>query len=90
MLFMERTAFHLRLTAFVSALVLFFMLADNLDLPDYVPCTTPMNITISLNGVPYPIHPLDLTFTSGDVQDPTLCVGALQAIDLTTAEMYAV
>ncbi|KAF9521205.1 hypothetical protein BS47DRAFT_1335325 [Hydnum rufescens UP504] len=53
----------------------------------YVPCTTPMNISISLGLGTYPIHPLDLTFPSSKVLDQSLCVGALQAAALTTADL---
>ena len=46
---------------------------------DYVPCKTPLNMTISVNGVTIALHPLDLT----TVQDrsPQICLGTIQVAD---------
>lgn len=46
---------------------------------DYVPCKTPLNMTISVNGMVIPLHPLDLTI-SQDISSQT-CVGTIQAAD---------
>ncbi|KNZ79970.1 Saccharopepsin [Termitomyces sp. J132] len=44
----------------------------------YVPCTTPLNLTITLDDrPPIPLHPLDLTSESGS----TFCTGVIQAAD---------
>ena len=49
---------------------------------DYVPCTTPLTVTVTLgNSPPVSLHPLDLTaYPSGD---PTsgMCVGLIQSSD---------
>ncbi|KAF9778571.1 acid protease [Thelephora terrestris] len=45
----------------------------------YVPCKTPLNMTISLNGMAIPLHPLDLTIGQG-ISSET-CVGTIQAAD---------
>lgn len=48
----------------------------------YVPCTTPLNMTITLDGQPeLPIHPLDLTSEPSGQQDSQYCVGLIQADD---------
>jgi hypothetical protein len=51
----------------------------NNELLDYVPCTTPLNMTISINGIAIPLHPLDLTIGQ-DISSET-CVGTIQAAD---------
>ena len=48
-------------------------------LSDYVPCKTPLNMTISVNGMVIPLHPLDLTIGQG-ISSET-CVGTIQAAD---------
>jgi hypothetical protein len=46
---------------------------------DYVPCTTPLNMTITLNGFPeMPLHPLDLTTQSQSDASSSNCVGLIQ------------
>ncbi|KAG1883932.1 aspartic peptidase domain-containing protein [Suillus subluteus] len=48
----------------------------------YVPCTTPLNMTITLDGQPeLPIHPLDLTSEPSGQQNSQYCVGLIQADD---------
>ncbi|KAI0262399.1 aspartic peptidase domain-containing protein [Gloeopeniophorella convolvens] len=45
----------------------------------YVPCTTPLNMTITLDGqFEIPLHPLDLTTESQDDPSSTSCVGLIQ------------
>ncbi|TFK48875.1 acid protease, partial [Heliocybe sulcata] len=48
----------------------------------YVPCTTPLNMTITLDGQPpLPLHPLDLTgIPQKDATSPN-CIGLIQAAD---------
>ncbi|GJJ06271.1 hypothetical protein Clacol_000462 [Clathrus columnatus] len=50
----------------------------------YIPCETPMNMTISLGNIgPIPIHPLDLTARAPG-SEPSLtdtCMGVIQASD---------
>lgn len=48
----------------------------------YVPCSTPLNMTISLDGQPeLPLHPLDLTAVPlQDASSPN-CIGLIQAAD---------
>jgi len=48
-------------------------------LSDYVPCKTPLNMTISVNGKAIPLHPLDLT--TGPDKSSQTCVGSIQAAD---------
>ncbi|KAF8315667.1 acid protease [Clavulina sp. PMI_390] len=53
----------------------------------YVPCTTPVNMSITLYDQTFPIHPLDVTYVSSDVQDSKYCISAFQAsANLTTAD----
>jgi len=50
---------------------------------DYVPCKTPLNMTITLDNRPeIPIHPLDVT--AEPPTDPTaqFCIGLIQSADL--------
>lgn len=48
----------------------------------YVPCATPLNMTITLDGQPeLPIHPLDLTTEPSGQQNSQYCVGLIQADD---------
>lgn len=48
----------------------------------YVPCSTPLNMTITLDGQPeLPIHPLDLTNEPSGQQNAQYCVGLIQADD---------
>ncbi|KAL6300218.1 aspartic peptidase domain-containing protein [Sparassis latifolia] len=53
----------------------------------YVPCTTPLNMTITLDDRPeIPLHPLDLTYL---VSDPSMCLGMIQnAALLGSSEVY--
>ncbi|KAF8265631.1 aspartic peptidase domain-containing protein [Lactarius quietus] len=45
----------------------------------YVPCTTPLNMTITLNGQPeMPLHPLDVTTESLSDPSSSTCVGLIQ------------
>ncbi|KAI0248280.1 aspartic peptidase domain-containing protein [Lactifluus subvellereus] len=45
----------------------------------YLPCTTPINITITLDGQPeIPLHPLDLTTESQSDPSSSNCVGLIQ------------
>ncbi|KAI0276019.1 aspartic peptidase domain-containing protein, partial [Russula aff. rugulosa BPL654] len=45
----------------------------------YVPCTTPLNMTITLEGYPeMPLHPLDLTTQSQTDASSSNCVGLIQ------------
>jgi len=52
---------------------------DTNRLSDYVPCKTPLNMTISVNGKAIPLHPLDLT--TGPDKPSQTCVGSIQAAD---------
>jgi hypothetical protein len=52
---------------------------DTNSFSDYVPCKTPLNMTISANGVAIPLHPLDLT-TGQDVSSQ-MCIGTIQSAD---------
>ncbi|KAF9651667.1 acid protease [Thelephora ganbajun] len=45
----------------------------------YVPCKTPLNMTISVNGMDIPLHPLDLT--TGQDRSSQMCTGTIQAAD---------
>ncbi|KAF8518718.1 aspartic peptidase domain-containing protein [Gautieria morchelliformis] len=51
----------------------------------YVPCTTPMNISIGLGGLPpISLHPLDITApppVSTPSSDPSICLGLIQVSD---------
>lgn len=48
----------------------------------YVPCTTPINMTITLDGQPeLPIHPLDLTAEPSGQHNTQYCIGLIQADD---------
>ena len=49
---------------------------------DYVPCTTPLNITITLDGrSEIPLHPLDLTAEPSNDPSSQTCVRIIQAAD---------
>lgn len=52
---------------------------NNTEVLDYVPCNVPINMTISVNGMAIPLHPLDLTISQG-ISSQT-CVGTIQAAD---------
>jgi len=52
---------------------------NNNKFPDYVPCKTPLNMTISANGMDIPLHPLDLT--TGQDKSSQTCIGTIQAAD---------
>ncbi|KAG6826859.1 hypothetical protein H0H92_014154 [Tricholoma furcatifolium] len=53
----------------------------------YVPCTTPLNITITLdNRDPISIHPLDLTSEPSDTTTASSCIGLIQADDSLLAQ----
>jgi len=57
-----------------------FILQWNNDrFSDYVPCKTPLNMTISANGMTIPLHPLDLT--TGQDRSSQMCIGTIQAAD---------
>lgn len=50
--------------------------------PDYVPCTTPLNMTVTLDNRPeIPLHPLDLTTEI----DSGTCVGIIQPFPTDSA-----
>ncbi|KAG6852273.1 hypothetical protein C0991_001396 [Blastosporella zonata] len=54
---------------------------------DYVPCTTPLNLTITLdNRAPIPLHPLDLTAEPENDNAGSFCVGLIQAADSVLAQ----
>ena len=54
---------------------------------DYVPCTTPLNITISLDDRPeLPLHPLDLTAEPPKDNNAASCVGLIQTADSILAQ----
>ena len=49
---------------------------------DYVPCTTPLNMTITLDDRPeLPLHPLDLTAEPPQDNQAQFCIGIIQAAD---------
>jgi hypothetical protein len=48
-------------------------------LADYLPCNTPMNVSITLNGVVVPLHPLDLSSPPLNGGNPGQCQGIIQA-----------
>lgn len=51
-------------------------------LADYVPCQTPLNLTITLdNRTETPIHPLDLTAEPADSNNAQYCIGLIQPAD---------
>lgn len=54
-----------------------------LSLPDYVSCTTPLNLTVSLDSrLPISVHPLDLTTEPPSSQSSSSnCIGLIQAAD---------
>ncbi|KJA15324.1 hypothetical protein HYPSUDRAFT_48479 [Hypholoma sublateritium FD-334 SS-4] len=48
----------------------------------YVPCQTPLNLTITLdNRTETPIHPLDLTAEPADSNNAQYCIGLIQPAD---------
>ncbi|KAF9532215.1 aspartic peptidase domain-containing protein [Crepidotus variabilis] len=48
----------------------------------YVPCTTPLNMTFTIDSRPeIPIHPLDLTAEPPDDYKSESCIGLIQAAD---------
>jgi hypothetical protein len=52
------------------------------DKIDYVPCTTPLNITLTLDDRPeIPLHPLDLTTEPATGNQAQFCTGLIQADD---------
>ncbi|KAG6877721.1 hypothetical protein C0993_004658 [Termitomyces sp. T159_Od127] len=56
----------------------------------YVPCTTPLNLTITLDDrTAIPLHPLDLTAKPANDNTARFCTGIIQALDssLTPADM---
>ncbi|KAF8059233.1 aspartic peptidase domain-containing protein [Lyophyllum atratum] len=53
----------------------------------YVPCTTPLNLTITLDDrLPLPLHPLDLTAEPPKDNQAAFCVGLIQAADSVLAQ----
>jgi hypothetical protein len=49
---------------------------------DYVPCTTPLNMTITLDDRPeIPLHPLDLTAEPSQDNQAEYCTGLIQTAD---------
>ncbi|KAM6493702.1 acid protease [Amanita muscaria] len=60
----------------------FFFLLPLLYHTDYVPCTTPLNMTLTLDNRPeIPLHPLDLTAEPTDNNQAQYCVGMIQVAD---------
>ncbi|KAE9394730.1 acid protease [Gymnopus androsaceus JB14] len=54
----------------------------------YVSCTTPLNLTISLDGrSPISVHPLDLTTPPPSTSSSSNCIGLIQAVDSGVADM---
>ncbi|PPQ90920.1 hypothetical protein CVT25_007847 [Psilocybe cyanescens] len=52
----------------------------------YVPCTTPLNLTLTLDTRPeIPIHPLDLTAEPPDDNQAAFCTGLIQTTDAQLA-----
>ncbi|KAL4080545.1 aspartic peptidase domain-containing protein [Scleroderma citrinum] len=48
----------------------------------YVPCVTPLNMSITLDGQPeLPIHPLDLTTEPSGQSEAQYCIGLIQSDD---------
>ncbi|KAI6017208.1 aspartic peptidase domain-containing protein [Pisolithus microcarpus] len=57
----------------------------------YVPCTTPLNMTITLQNQPeLPIHPLDLTVEPSGQSNAQYCVGLIQSADTQLQENTAI
>ncbi|KAG6872960.1 hypothetical protein C0995_004714 [Termitomyces sp. Mi166 len=53
----------------------------------YVPCTTPLNITITLDDrTPIPLHPLDLTAKPMNDNTASSCIGLIQSADSVLAQ----
>ncbi|GLB45244.1 putative peptidase A1 family protein [Lyophyllum shimeji] len=53
----------------------------------YVPCTTPLNLTISLDDrPPLPLHPLDLTAEPPKDNQAAFCIGLIQSADSVLAQ----
>jgi hypothetical protein len=46
---------------------------------DYVPCKTPVTISITIGQMRLPLHPLDMTLHPDNDPSSTSCVGAIQA-----------
>ena len=65
----------------------FFSLVDSVKLiccirSDYVPCNTPLNMTITLDDRPeIPLHPLDLTADPPQDNQADFCIGLIQTAD---------
>lgn len=51
---------------------------------DYVPCKTPLNMTITVNNLLVPLHPLDLTLSS---KNSDTCIGLIQTADSSLANI---
>ncbi|KAF7977270.1 hypothetical protein HWV62_4215 [Athelia sp. TMB] len=57
---------------------------------DYVPCTTPLNMTITLDQRnPISLHPLDLTAEPSDQANAQYCIGLIQADDKGLASVQS-
>ncbi|KAI6101819.1 aspartic peptidase domain-containing protein [Pisolithus sp. B1] len=57
----------------------------------YVPCTTPLNMTITLQNQPeLPIHPLDLTAEPSGQSSAQYCIGLIQSADTQLEENTAI
>ncbi|KAL9935507.1 hypothetical protein V8E36_005855 [Tilletia maclaganii] len=55
----------------------------------YMPCNTQLNITLTINGIVVPIHPLDASLHTSQA-DPNNCLGTFQAQrSLTSANLPA-
>ncbi|KAI0028836.1 aspartic peptidase domain-containing protein, partial [Vararia minispora EC-137] len=66
-------------TAIANALYGALGIGPGSDGQYYVPCDTPINMTITLDGQPaQPLHPLDLTAVPSSNPSATTCVGLIQ------------
>lgn len=55
------------------------VLTSRSSLADYVPCKTPLNMTIQLDDRPeIPLHPLDLTYPPANDASASTCTGIIQ------------
>ncbi|KAF5350203.1 hypothetical protein D9758_007841 [Tetrapyrgos nigripes] len=54
----------------------------------YVDCSTPLNLTITLDGrAPIPVHPLDLTLVPPNDVSSKSCIGMIQAASTPISDM---
>jgi hypothetical protein len=83
MLYMVRLVWTLGLMGSVCLFLTRFLFSHAcIMFLDYVPCTTPLNMTITLDDRPeLPIHPLDLTGEPPQGNNAEYCVGLIQPAD---------